>query len=298
MKFRKLLLGLLMFSMLFGRASASAEIVKSQSISEKLSKVIDEASSLFKKFALEKKIIPSDKRMNEIINSIDTDLCNKYNVKSINLIKKQEIDKAYVDLVKKHYVGNDKICAAYIGQLLDEQNIKHYIINVWRYGFKAQGDNYEVVLIPGFGVIDFMGDFNQKKDKVTVRPLENFLKNTKNWGKESFIRGGYVNEYDEEGYLKNQKDLGVFMKENNITCEYKLPEFWQSLGFRVTDGKPIRTVLSRKKVERELEYSDCSDCKDLKDLAKHEKKGIYDILRDYLNINPRDFNFWGQHEEL
>ncbi len=186
----------------------------------------------------------------------------------------------YVNLIKKHNMGNCRAYAAYIGRLLKEQNIKYNIINVA--GNNQQEDNHEVVFIPGIGVIDFFGDFNQNKAKLTIRPLEKFLKNM-NWGYKNTITAGYVNEYDKDGYFKRKKDIEVFLKGNNIPCKYKFPLFTQSLG-RGENGDFMDVWISRKDVEKALKNSDCSDCKDFEDLAHHEKKSIYDVLIDRLNL--------------
>ncbi len=293
MKLRRFLSGVLIFSIAFVGVNAKAEVVPEASLSERLNKVIDKVSPLFGDFIRAISNIPTLDWLDDISDAVDINLCKKYHVNSIGLVKRKEIEDAYVNLIKKHHIGCCRVLAAYIGRLLDEYNIKYYIINVA--GNNQLEDNHEVVFIPGVGVLDFLGDLNQNNSKLTVRPLEKFLKNMK-WGYKNTITSGYVNEYDKDGYLKDQKDIGVFMKENNITCKYKFPLFCQTL--RSKTGMLMSAFFPRKDVEKALKNSDCSDCKDLEDLAKHEKKGIYDILRDYLNINPRDFNFLGQHEEL
>lgn len=298
MKFKRFLSGALIFSIAFVGLNANAmeEEVPQASLSERLNRVIYKFSPIFEDFIKAISNIPSAAWLQDISDAVDRNLCQKYHVNSLCLVKRKEIEDAYVNLIKKHHIGCCRVFAAYIGRLLDEQNIKYHIINV--VGNNQLEDNHEVVFIPGVGVLDFFGDLNQNNSKLTVRPLEKFLKNTK-WGYKNTITAGYINEYDENGYFKKQKDIGVFMKENNITSKYKFPLFCQTLITKT--GRFMMSFFPRKEVEKVLKNSDCSDCKDLEDLAKHEKKGIYDILRDYLNITPRDFNFLGlqpQHGEL
>lgn len=283
MKLKKFLSGALIFSIAFVglNANAEAEVAPQASLSERLDWVIDKVSPLLDNFRRAIRNIQSpDEWVNDLTNSVDINLCDKHNVNSIALVKIKEIQDAYVNLIKKHNMGNCRAYAAYIGRLLKEQNIKYNIINVA--GNNPQEDNHEVVFIPGIGVIDFFGDFNQNKAKLTIRPLEKFLKNM-NWGYKNTITAGYVNEYDKDGYFKRKKDIEVFLKGNNIPCKYKFPLFTQSLG-RGENGDFMDVWISRKDVEKALKNSDCSDCKDFEDLAHHEKKSIYDVLIDRLNL--------------
>lgn len=100
-------------------------------MSERLDWVIDKVSPLLDNFRRAIRNIQSpDEWVNDLTNSVDINLCDKHNVNSIALVKIKEIQDAYVNLIKKHNMGNCRAYAAYIGRLLKEQNIKYNIIGI------------------------------------------------------------------------------------------------------------------------------------------------------------------------